>query len=56
MQALSVRTDFRTFTRGELITDPAIIAQILAGSDSAHVVVTVLPDEPAPQPATTEGV
>jgi hypothetical protein len=35
---LAVRSPFRTYKRGDLITDQAVVRDVLSGEDHVHVV------------------
>jgi hypothetical protein len=46
---LAVRSAFRTYKRGDMITDPATVQAVLGSEDAVHVVKVAAPD-PAPTP------
>ena len=50
---LAVTTAFAGYARGDRITDPVKIAEILAGEQAAHVVAVQAPEPSAP-PAAKE--
>jgi hypothetical protein len=52
MLALTVTADFADYKRGDHITDPEKIAAIKDSANVANVVQVVLPETPAPAPAS----
>ncbi|MDY3551407.1 hypothetical protein R5W24_000483 [Gemmata sp. JC717] len=48
MKALVVKNPFAGYQRGDTITDPALVADILAGEQAPHVTPTEVDDAPAP--------
>ena len=49
--ALIVTNAFGDFAKGDQITDPKAIADVLASDASANVVRANVPDVPAPKPS-----
>lgn len=56
MKVLVVKSPFAGYERGQTITDPQAVAEILAGEHAQHVTPTEAEDPPAipaaPAPAT----
>jgi hypothetical protein len=40
---LAVRSPFRTYKRGDLITDQTVVKEVLSGEDHVHVVKVAAP-------------